>query len=76
MFPPSILRRWQQRARCTAVLLASLRSVLRASPAREAGEVVWASAGAAGGSRESKHLGQNTPDPWLESGLSGSGQDA
>lgn len=43
-----------------AVLLSAHRSVLLASPSRGAGEEVWASAGAAGGSREAKHLGQNT----------------
>lgn len=60
----------------SAILLTANRSVLRASPALGAGEKVWASAGAAGGSREAKHLGQNTPDSSSGSGLSGSGQDA
>ncbi|CAO2628583.1 hypothetical protein LEMLEM_LOCUS20081 [Lemmus lemmus] len=60
----------------SAVLLSALRSVLRASPARGAGEEVWASAGASGRSREAKHLGQNTPDPSSGSGYSGSCQDA
>lgn len=60
----------------SAVLLTAHRSVLRVSPALGPGEKVWASARAAGGSREAKHLGQNTPDSSSGSGLSGSRQDA